>query len=290
MTLEWKLEQAKLKKATTLGEQIASESGFSEAPIDPFKVIKKEQGRLKAFGDDFGSDFDGRLEFQKPRFLLFYNTKYNQWGHDGQRHPKVTFTVGHELGHYFLEPHRNYLMSGGGAHGSETQFESNRIVEREADCFSSGLLMPRFLLGKIVNRAAPTLDRIKHARDQFQVSLTSMLVRWVQLCDFPCAIASIRYNTIEWGFCSPGLKQAGGYGIKRAKPVTSRTASDFIQQDASLTGYREGNGQSIASHWIPNADLSFVFAEQLIVVPSTRQVLVLLTADEDDTIRPHTFY
>ncbi|MEO9594309.1 ImmA/IrrE family metallo-endopeptidase [Rhodopirellula bahusiensis] len=290
MTLERKLEQAKLRKATKLGEQIAFEAGFLKPPIDPLKIIDREQGRVKAFGDDFGDDFDGRLEFQRPRFLLFYNTKYNQWSHDGQRHPKVTFTIGHELGHYFLEPHRNYLMSGGGAHGSETQFESNRIVEREADCFSSGLLMPKFLLGKIVNQAAPNLDGVKHARDQFQVSLTSMLVRWVQLCDFPCAVASVRDHMIEWGFCSPGLKQAGGYGIKRDEPVISRTTSEFIQQDTNLAAYREGVGQSIASHWIPNLDSNFVFAEQLIVVPSTRQVLVFLMADEDDTIRPGKFY
>ena len=195
-----------------------------------------------------------------------------------------------EQGNLNLSPHRNYLMSGGGAHGSETQFESNRIVEREADCFSSGLLMPRFLLGKVVNRMPPTLDHVKQARDQFQVSLTSMLVRWVQLCDFPCAIASVRDNMIEWGFCSPGLKEAGGYGVKRAEPVTSRTAKNFIHQDASLVAYREGCGQSIASHWIANVDLNFVFAEQMIVVPSTRQVLVFLTADEDDTMRTDTIY
>ncbi|MEP2312720.1 hypothetical protein, partial [Rhodopirellula bahusiensis] len=78
--------------------------------------------------------------------------------------------------------------------------------------------------------------------------------------------------------------------IKRDEPVISRTTSEFIQQDTNLAAYREGVGQSIASHWIPNLDSNFVFAEQLIVVPSTRQVLVFLMADEDDTIRPGKFY
>ncbi len=101
--------EAKLRKAAEYGEQIAREADFLKPPIDPFAVIENESGRIKAFGDDFGSDFDGRLEFQKPDFLLFYNTKYDTWTHIGRHHPKVLFTIGHELGHYFIEHHRNYL-------------------------------------------------------------------------------------------------------------------------------------------------------------------------------------
>ena len=164
MSIEWKLEQGKLKKAAEYGEQIARDAEFSQSPIDPFIVIQNEQKRIKTFGDDFGNDFDGRLEYQKPSFLLFYNTKYDSWPHVGTHHPKVIFTIGHELGHYFLQHHRDYLMRGGGAHGSVTEFQSNRLVEREADSFSSGLLMPKYLLGKIANRNPPSLEAVKEAR------------------------------------------------------------------------------------------------------------------------------
>ena len=289
MSIEWKLEQAKLRKAAEYGEQIAREADFLKPPIDPFAVIKNESGRIKAFGDDFGSDFDGRLEYQKPGFLLFYNIKYDSWTHAGQNHPKVLFTIGHELGHYFIEHHRNYLMGGGGAHGSITEFQSNRLVEREADCFSSGLLMPKYLLGKIVNQGPPTLDSVKNARDAFQVSLTSMLVRWVQICDFPCAVASIRHETIEWGFCSPGFRVAGGYQIKRGSPVTSRDAKAFIAEEASFTIFREGNGYSDVSRWIENDGLKFIVTEQYLIVPSTQQMLVFITADEDDVATGSAF-
>jgi len=56
--------------------------------------------------DDFGDAFDGRLEYQRPRFIIFYNTKYDAWPHMGEHHPKVKFTVAHELGHFFLNAHR----------------------------------------------------------------------------------------------------------------------------------------------------------------------------------------
>ncbi len=290
MTLDWKIEQSRLRKATELGEQVASEAGFTEAPIDPFVVVKNERGRIKAFGDDFGDDFDGRLEYRKHRFLLFYNTKYDDWQHQGRHHPKVVFTIGHELGHYFIERHRSYLMSGGGAHGSDTQFQSNRVVEREADCFSAGLLMPRFLLNKVVNRNPPTLEWVKQARDAFQVSITSMLVRWVEVCDFPCAVVSIRDNRIEWGFCSPALKRCGAYRVRRGNEITSRTTLAFIRADDSFGVHREGVGESSASLWISGDNLKFVFTEHLFVIPSTRQLLVFLTADEDDVIQSTEFH
>ncbi|QEG41323.1 ImmA/IrrE family metallo-endopeptidase [Roseimaritima ulvae] len=282
MMIEFRFEQAKLRKATELGEQIAKEAGFLKPPVDPFVVIRNEQGRIKHFGDNFGSDFDGRLEFQRPSFLLFYNTKYDEWSHAGKHHPKVSFTIGHELGHYFQEHHRSYLMGGGGAHGSLTEFQSNRMVEREADSFSSGLLMPKFLLGKIVNRAAPTLDAVKQARDMFQVSLTSMLVRWVQLCDFPCAVASIRGEKVGWGYCSTGFKNVGIYQIIRGTRVSSRNAKEFISQDSSFTNFREGSGYSDISRWVGNANQKCVVTEQYLVVPSTQQMLVFLTAEEED--------
>lgn len=282
MSIEWKVEQAKVRKASEFGEQIAKEAGFLEPPIDPFVVIGNERGRIRAFGDNFGNDFDGRLEFQRPDFLLFYNTKYDDWSHVGRHHPKVLFTIGHELGHYFHEHHRSYLMSGGGAHGSVTEFQSNRMVEREADSFSSGLLMPKYLLGRVVNRTAPTLDAVKRARDEFQVSLTSMLVRWVQLSHFPCAVVSIRRESVQWGFCSPGFKDAGVFQIKRGTPVSSRNAREFISQEVSFTIFREGSGYSDISRWSAEAGQNLLVTEQYLVVPSTQQMLVFLTADEDD--------
>jgi len=282
MAMDWKVEQQRLKKAAEFGEQIARGVGFTDPPINPFTVIKKEGGRIRAFGDDFGDDFDGRLEYQRPAFLLFYNTKYNAWSHTGTHHPKVTFTVGHELGHCFLQHHRDYLMGGGGAHGSLTEFQSNRVVEREADSFSSGLLMPEYLLRPRVNSYPPNLDAVKKARDAFQVSLTSMLVRWVQLCDFPCAVASVREGTTEWGFCSPGMKQARAYRITRGVSVSSRSAQEFVQDDPSFGCYREGEGYSAVSNWVANDDLKFLVSEHFLTIPSTRQMLVFLTADEND--------
>lgn len=248
--MSWKLEQAKLHKAAELGETVARVLGLEKPPIDPFAVIASEEGRIRAVGEDFGDAFDGRLEYYGSYFLLFFNTKYDAWRHDGKHHPKVLFTVGHELGHYFLEKHRSFLMHGGGPHGSVTEFYSNRNVEREADFFSTGLLMPRFLVRRKVNSGAPKLGAVRAARDEFQVSLTSMMIRWVELCDFPCAVVSCRENKVEWGFTSPGFKRAGGWRVKRGGRLGSRHAQEFFDEDVTLQEYREGEGWSVVDHWI----------------------------------------
>ena len=276
------IEQARLEKAAELGETVSKAVGFSAAPIDPFRIIGSEENRIQAVGEDFGEAFDGRLEHHKTFFLLLYNTKYDAWQHVGRHHPKILFTIAHELGHYFLEDHRVFLMNGGGAHGSRTEFESKNLAEREADFFATGLLMPRFLLRRQVNAQSPTIQAVRSARDTFQVSLTSMMTRWVQLCDFPCAVVSVAAGVIEWGFTSPGFSRIGGWRVRRDEAVSSRQAREFLRQEPTSSRYREGQGWSVADRWIDFDRPKLEVREDYVVVPTTRQVLVFLTADEND--------
>ena len=76
-------------------------------------------------------------------------------------------------------------MQGGKSHPCFTEFQSDPYVEQQADCFSAGLLMPSFLLAPHINKQAePTLDIIKNTAREFEVSITSMMVRWILLSDF----------------------------------------------------------------------------------------------------------
>lgn len=121
----WNLEQSRRDAASDLAETIVEDLGITAPPVCPFHIVGSERRRIAAYGDDFGDAFDGRLEYQRPRFLIFYNTKYDAWPHKGDHHPKVNFTVAHELGHFFLNPHRNYLKHGGRPHSSLTEFVSD---------------------------------------------------------------------------------------------------------------------------------------------------------------------
>lgn len=282
MAADWLIEQARAAAAAELAESIVRGLDIVKPPIDPFYIIGTEGKRISVFGDDFGDAFDGRIEYQAPQYLLFYNSKYNAWTHAGVNHPKINFTIAHELGHYFLERHRNYLMKGGLPHGSITEFVSDNLSEREADAFASGLLMPKHIAKPIVNAAPPTLDSVKSARSTFDVSLTSMMVRWIQLSDFPCAICCVRDGKIEWGFTSEPFKEAGAYRVRRGKPVTSPAALKFLNADRALSKYREGEGWSGIGHWVDFGQDGLYVTEFFAAIPSTRQLLVLLMAEEDD--------
>jgi Zn-dependent peptidase ImmA (M78 family) len=282
VTTNWGVEQAHRDAAADFAEEIVKGLGITAPPVSPFEVIRSEKGRIRAFGDDFGDAFDGRLEYHAPRFLLFYNTKYDAWPHRGKHHPKVNFTIAHELGHFLLTPHRKYLKKGGRPHGSQVEFTSDNLSEGEADAFAAGLLMPRFLADKVVNHGPGTLKSLQAAKDLFDVSLTSMMVRWVQMSDYPCAMCSVRDGKIEWGLTSEPLKKAGAYRVHRGKPVASRSARAFLDADPSLTRYREGEGWAVAERWLDFNRDGVGVVEYLVVIPSVRQLLVFLTAEEDD--------
>jgi hypothetical protein len=278
----WRLEQAACEFADERGEEVARLHGLARAPIDPFRVIEAETALIHAEGEDFGDAFDGRLSYVGPRFLLCYNTKYNRWPHKGPHHPKVRFTVGHELGHFYLEEHRRALVLRGATHASFTEFASSKLVERQADCFAAGLLMPKFLLSPRVNAEPdPDLKLVRSVANEFDVSLTSMLVRWTQTSHFPCASICVREGRIAWGFVSKTLREHGLWRAKRDAAVRSKTALAF-ERDASGGSYREGRGVGMASSWLDGDRIDLPVREWYAAIPSGGCVMVLLTADESE--------
>src|SRR4051812_40428892 len=86
---------------------ILEDHGLYKLPVDPFEIAKREGIRLAPGG--YGGCFDGRLEYHRKagRFLLLYAD-----GRTGRTEGRIHFTIGHELGHYYLEEHRRYLTSG----------------------------------------------------------------------------------------------------------------------------------------------------------------------------------
>lgn len=281
----WKLEEAARQKAQRRGEEIAKAYGADSYPVDPFEVVRAERELIHAEGLDFGDAFDGRLSYVGPRFLLCYNTKYNAWTHNGEHHPKVRFTIGHELGHFFIDAHRSYLVKQGEPHGCQTEFDSDVQVERQADSFSVGLLMPKYLLGPLVNQEdEPSLEAIREAARAFDVSLTAMSVRWTQLSHFPCATICIREGRIAWGFLSEGFKEAGLYKAKRGSSVSGQSALAFLRDDPSVTRFRIGEGAGLAKNWIAWDGDRVPVSEHYMAIPYNSSVLVFICADEEDLL------
>lgn len=287
MTTRWSPDRDRLNAAADLAETIAKNLEVASPPVDPFAVITSERRLLLAFGEDFGDAFDGRLEYQSPRFLLFYNTKYDALPHSGAHHPRTRFSVAHELGHYFLDTHRQFLKKGGRAHCSQTEFLSDNLSEREADSFAAGLLMPSFLARPVVNRNELTLARLDDIARTFETSLVSTAIRAVRLSDYPCAVAGIRDGGIAWMFPSDRLIEASCYPGKRVleSPEAQRQWQKFIGGAVD-----RASADGMARHWFEmynrEDELHGVYVTQeFLPVQVINTLVVLLTLDDDDLFR-----
>lgn len=101
--MNWETERNRQENASRQAEELLAALGFTKPPIDPLKIAAGESPLLVARGGNLGDLFDGQLEYHpaKDRFVLFFNTKYDS--DSGKHHARTRFSVGHELGHFYLE-------------------------------------------------------------------------------------------------------------------------------------------------------------------------------------------
>lgn len=279
----WRDFYACREDALRQGEEIAADFGFSSPPVDVFKILENELELVYSVGENFESAFDGRIQYVGPRFLLCYNTKYDRWPHSGKHHSKVVFTIAHELGHFYLERHRRYLVRNLKPHNSFAEFSSEKLIEAEADHFACGLLMPSTLMRRLVNSSNfPTIGDIKDNRRKFEVSLTSFLARWTQLSDFPCATIATSGGEVLFGWTSQRWHELGCYRVRRGHRPEARYFQRFCSSNSPVEIYREGEGLGSIDYWLDWDRGSINTVEFYFAIPHSNQIWVLLFCDETE--------
>jgi Zn-dependent peptidase ImmA (M78 family) len=257
------------------------------APVDPLAIVKAETPLILVEGGNFRNAYDGKLKYVRKnrRFLLFYNNKYDAGLPDGKHHPRTRFSIAHELGHYFIEAHHQYLRTGGKSHGSRSEFRADNIIEREADSFAASILLPASLAEPMFNAKELSLDRIVEIADHFKASLLCTAFRAVQLSVDPCAIVGIEDGRVVWMFRSEPLIKAGLYPSK-TKSLMSRNA--IVQWERFRIGNKEpARGETPASDWFEMYDRAStyqdVFAtEYFLPIQILNRLTVLITIEYDD--------
>lgn len=280
---EWSALNVRLGRARAVAEELVVDAVSPH--IDPLAIAAEERRFLKCMGEDFGQDFDGQLEYHpdQKKFLLFYNTRYDSLGCK-EHHPRTRFSIAHELGHYFLEHHRAHYLRGGRPQPSRSEFSSSVIMEREADAFASGLLLPSTLLRPIVNDEELTVERIVDIASRFQTSCISTAISSVQLSDFPCALVGIRDGVIAWSGQSESMIEAGVYPKARG----SLPSKDASKQWASFVcgAGATASGSSFVKEWFRTYEKHHLddipASECYLPVSSMETLVVLLTIPEDE--------
>lgn len=268
-------------------EQIVRGLGLTQ-PINPLDIVKEESPFLKADGADLGNRYDGQLEYhpKRNRFLLFFNTKYDRGGAPGEHHPRTRFSISHELGHYFLAAHRAFLMRTGVAHRSSSEFRNNVLVEREADAFAAGLLLPTHLFEPVVNEGGKelTADRVQKMAAEFQVSYLSAVIRAVRQSECPCGVIGIREGKRMWSFVSEPLIEAGGYPKSAGQPLPTGAVKEWAR--FSQGRFEQTSQDGKLWEWFETYEDDDLGAlnvyEEYVAVPSMKTMVVLVTADPAD--------
>ena len=262
-------------------------------PVDPFALAALEAPRLRLIGADLKRRCDGQLEYhrEKDLFLLFYNDRYNHSAIDGRHHPRTRFSVAHELGHFYIEHHRTHLLHGGQAHPSSGEFSTDVLIEREADAFAAGLLMPTPLLRSIVNRGELSLEAVEDIASQFSTSLVSTAIRAVQHSDFPCEVVGIRNGRVAWRFRPNGsrdpLNEGGCYPLGKGS-LASKSAQEQWSAFENGLGAKTciaGRPQDWFRLYGP-ATKTFAVWEHYLPVPTMATLIILLTVSEEELFPP----
>lgn len=284
--LEWQATERRLEISGEVAEELTATLRAAE-PIDPFAIARGERVMLRVICSDFRNRFDGQLEFHsaKRRFLMFVNTKYDAACPTGEHHPRTRFSAAHELGHFFIDHHRACLIKGARPHPSHSEsWQTEVMMEREANAFAAALLMPARLMRPLVNEAELTIDTVVELARRFRTSLVSTAIRAVLLSDFPVAVAAIRDGNVIWSFQAKSLVDAGCYPPERG-PVNSQTARRKWKALASGNNERSIAAASLGE-WFRTYDREHLetlpVTEYHLPVPVLGTLIVLLAIPEEE--------
>ena len=176
-----------------IADAISSQYSEKETPLE--KIVEEEEG-LFVFYDNYGENsFDGMTVYDNGNYFIHLNIDTG----NAENSAKGRFTLGHELGHYFIDSHRNGLKSGLlKPHPSKTNKSQFFKIERQADYFSGCLLMPEGKFLKDIKRQKFSHELLDFLRKEYNVSRTACAFRFADIGNHPLMIMFAENNIIKW--------------------------------------------------------------------------------------------
>ena len=234
--------------------------------------------------DHYADEFDGLIEYEDDRFYIHCNIDRENVPTSG----RGRFTVSHELGHYFIDEHRNALASGRvHPHPSFTDQHRDSLREREADLFASNLLIPAARLKEALTRARKRLSCVQDLAGKFNVSITCAARRYVDAEVEPSVMIHLSPEGRIWSRASKHIQQMRcGAIIKAPAQLPPESYTSICR---GLGGKRSGvlGGKIRASSWFPGLrHRDFQIREEAMTL-GRYGVLTLLTFPDGVSVVPN---
>lgn len=182
---------ARKRLLSDFADYIATEDDSYGFPLNLASIAENE-GLTFNLGD-YEDYFDGLLEYEDGHFHIFLNDhgKYNI------DTPRIRFSFAHELGHYYIDEHRQVLESGKSLHiPSRYLLEQKDPVEKEADFFASCLLMPESVFHRKCSGKF-SYNLVSELQSYFGTSLSATLIRYMQIGSYPICVVSVKNGVIQ---------------------------------------------------------------------------------------------
>lgn len=215
-------------------------------PVDPLRLA--EIHGITAEGRPLDGAA-GCLLYVGGAFGIVYSTSVPNDGF-------MRFSTAHELGHYFLPGHPDRLFGDGAAtHFSSPGFVSRAPVERQADQFASGLLMPEGPFRAALRGAGEGLAAVRRLASTCSTSLTATAVRYAQLTHDAVAVVVSTDGGVEFSVISDAMREVRGVPRRLERgarvPTDGATAVAWRQPDVRSSSAIEGC--TLLSSWFEDA-------------------------------------
>ena len=260
--------------AERVAEEYLEENKLLRLPVDPIAIAARHDIIVEAKpASNVG--VSGMLIKFGNIFRIAYATHIDIEGF--QR-----FSIAHELGHYLLPGHHENLLPGDGVHESRTGFVSGNKYEREADHFAAGLLMPRGLFIKEIDKRSFGFDTIDEIADICKTSLTATAIRYTEFTSELMAVVLNEGSRIDWCFMSDELKEIEGLDWPKKGQVVPRgsVTHSFNKNQENIKNGEKRTGNSSFTDWF-GGNRDFEIVEDVVGLGSYGKILTVLTITED---------
>lgn len=167
----------------------------------------------------------------------------------------LNFTIGHELGHCFIEGHVEHLFGNGRTrHVTGAEVDSTDLREVQANQFAGELLMPTSLCKPLVvdwDDGNAGLGTIKSLREACRTSLSATANRYTKLTDLPVAMIVSSGCRVEYCLVSEELRDLLGTKYthpQRGQPLPSHSPSETLARNAAAVE-RADEGEELDVAW-----------------------------------------
>jgi len=267
-----------LQEAEIEAKAVIEKFNITSLPICPFSIAKERDIVIEPKdSDELGvSGFFIKIG---DIFSIKYATHIKNEGF-------IHFTVAHELGHYFLPGHPEYLFQGrDGTHESRSGFISEDFYEKQADYFAKELLMPQDLFCAALRESGVGFPAIMSLASKCKTSITATAIRFAQFAEDPVAVIMSSCNRINWCFMSSALASVKGLRWPRKGSLLppNTATSSFNRDQTNVLSAKQIEAWTRLDNWFDDAP-PVEMKEDVIGLGNYRKTLTVLFTEDPITV------